>query len=168
MNKEKEVHLTNEQFATLMLGDALDIEGQKHIGHCAACKTEASKFAASVNLFATSSLDWSDNTTQRGSLALIYSKQRRQRIFLPMALALAMLLLMVGGIPLWQEHKEALTGKVTVSQPSQGDTPSQVAEDNQLMQSVNVVLSSNQGSPLAEYRLAEPYRPDMRITPRSR
>ena len=168
MNKEKEVHLTNEQFATLMLGDALDIEVQKHISRCAACETEASKFASSVDLFATSSLGWSDNTTQHGSLAPIYRKQQRQRIFLPMALALATLLLMVGGIPLWQEHKKALTGKVTVAQPSQGDTASQVAEDNRLMQSVNVVLSSNQGSPLPEYRLADSYGPDTRITPRSR
>jgi hypothetical protein len=44
---------------------------------------------------------------------------------------------------------------VPAIEPAQQDSSAQIAQDNQLLESVNVALNTNDASPLPEYRLSD-------------
>jgi len=158
-------HLTDEQFSGLLLGDDLDIAARAHLLDCTLCRQEAEKFTSSVNLFSKTSLAWADTKPAKRSLLPVFRSREKRAMFTPLVWALAATLLVIIEFPAWN-HNRNRQSESSVAQTAGGDSAAQVAEDNQLLQSVNVVLSSNEGSPLPESRLADYARPASRADSR--
>lgn len=160
-----EPHLTDEQFGALMLSEGLDLGARTHLDHCARCQREVESFTDSVQLAGKTSLAWIDAKPPRRSLEQVSRLWQRRLLYYPAAFALvAMLLIMMG--MLIRDHDRTQNDQPAIAQAVSEDSPAQVAEDNHLLESVNLVLSENQGSPLPESRLAEYTRPASRTDSR--
>jgi hypothetical protein len=117
------------------------------------------KFSASVGLFSTIALAWSE-TRPAASPQAASRWQNMRWAYAPVGWALAVAVVMMIGVPAWRDHTMTVQ-KPAVNSPVE-DSPADIAEDNALMQSVNVALNSNEDSPLPEYRLAGSARLDSR------
>ena len=152
--RTSEVHLTDEQFSSLLLSEELDLGARAHLGHCLQCQQEVEAFGDSVNLVGKTTLAWIEAKSPRRSLLPLLRTRQRRLVYFPAAFALATILLILVGM-LTRRHEGSERSEPSVAQTAAGDSPAQVAEDNHLLESVNLVLSSNQGSPLPESRFAE-------------
>ena len=165
MTQSSETHLSDEQFSNLLIGDLVESEARAHLLHCAHCRQEAGIFTDSVNLFSTTSLAWLETKATKRSLLQLFRSRERRSMFVSLAWATAAILFVIIGVPTWN-HRHHLPSEDDVAQVNPVDSAAQVAEDNRLLLSVNTVLSSNEGSPLPESRLADYARPPIRIDSR--
>jgi len=165
MKTRNENHLTNEQFTELLIGGApgpeCGPECELHLAQCELCRNELTKFSESVALFTHTSLAWSDAQPGR-SLRTRAARRTSRLLYAPMGWALAAALLVLIAVPpAWKyEHRSvgdhaSAAGRVPALESAQQDSAAQIAQDNQLLESVNVALNTNDASPLPEYRLSD-------------
>ena len=138
-------HLTDEQFAECLSGEPPSRETQSHLATCDACRGEVEIFYGAVGDFSEAALDWSKSQPSVSPRAVA----SRPSMAAPLRWALAAVLLLAVGVPaaLHREHAE------TESAP--GDSPAQIAQDNTLLQSVDVALADSDPSPFREYGIAD-------------
>ena len=159
-------HLNDDQFTDLLIGGALTEDCQRHLSKCAVCRSEAEKFTNSVGMFSTTSLAWSRTKPQQKSLRTIARWTSARAGFAPIGWALTAALLIAVGVPAWNDSHPNLHLHAPATQ-APADSLAETAQDNQLMQSVNLALNTSDASPLPEYRLVEGSRP-MRMHARLR
>ncbi len=146
-------HLTNEQFSEIVLAGAPDAASQLHLAECALCSAEMEKFAASVDLFSTVALEWSETRPQPAARPARRAMPARWAVA-PLGWALAAAVVISVGVPAWRaEHRAPVAGAVAAD--AAVDSPADIAQDNALLEQVNVALNTNEDSPLPEYRLAQ-------------
>ncbi len=149
-------HLDQDQLTDCIVEDHLDAGCQAHLAHCQNCRLKLSlereAFQTSIAGFNTASLVWSESRPSV-SLRAKAAAQAGSSFYTPMRWALATVALALAALPVWNhDHRATPTGpQPTISSPD--DSASQIAQDNQLMQSVNVALARNEPSPFNEYRL---------------
>jgi hypothetical protein len=149
MNTGEMNHLSNDQFSELILG-APSPASELHLAECAHCRAELEKFSSSVDLFSTTSLKWSE--IQPAQTPRISPRWQSARwAYAPVGWALAVAVLIAVGVPAWKYDRHPAP---PTSQSATEDTPAEIAQDNALLQSVNVALNTNEDSPLPEYRLS--------------
>ena len=154
-------HLTDEQFSALLLGEDVDAQAKAHMAHCTRCLQEAETFKRSVDLFGTASLAWTKTKQPRQSLLPVFRYRQRRAIYVPLVFTLAAMLLVLVGIPVGHHDRVQQPGP-RLAQVLPQDSAAEIAEDNHLLQSVDLVLSSSEGSPLPESHLAAYVRPASR------
>jgi hypothetical protein len=154
-------HLTNDQFSDLLIG-APGRDCELHLAECAYCRAELEKFSASVGLFSSTSLAWSE--TRPAAAAQAASRWQNMRwAYAPVGWALAVSVAIMVGVPAWRADHPAPAPYSAVNSPASiEDSPADIARDNALLESVNVALNTNEDSPLPEYRLAGGSRSDAR------
>jgi len=148
-------HLTDAQFTDLLIGGDPTPESAQHLAQCDLCRSELSKFSGSVSLFNVTSLEQS---AAQPSLSLRTQAARpsSHSTYVPLRWALAAALLVTIAIPTWKyDHRSP----AEITPPD--DSAAQIAQDDQLLQSVNVALNSDEASPLPEYHLSQK---DLRTT----
>ncbi len=154
-------HLTEDQFTGCIIEDEPDDASQAHLAQCADCRqklsTEREAFHTSVAHFNAAGLAWSESHPYP-SLRGKASAQAGKGSYAPMRWALATLALALVALPVWNYDHPGVPVRSQSVASSADDSALQIAQDNQLMQSVNVALAENEPSPLHEYRLA-PGRP---------
>lgn len=149
-------HLTNDQFTGMLMTGVTDEACEKHLATCELCREELTAFSDSVGLFGATSLAWSKSKPAE-SLRVTARRQVRRAAYAPLGWALATAVAIGVAVPVWNyDHRpdhSSPTGQVAAANSQAGDSPAEIAEDNQLLQSVNVALNTNEASPLPEYRL---------------
>lgn len=146
-------HLSDEQFSELLIGGSLTEDGRRHLSECEACRHEAEKFTDSVGMFRSTSLAWSE-TKQKKARRIVAGQAVRLRLA-PIGWALAAALVIVVGVPTWNDHHENAQVSSSSARSGPADSAAEIASDNQLMQSVNLALNTSEASPVAEYHLLD-------------
>jgi hypothetical protein len=165
------VHLSDEQFAELALGGAAPEACAVHLAGCERCRAELDRFGASVALFNTASLGWSE---ARPGKSLREEAGRRGSWaawgvgWVPVGLALAAAALLMVGVPAWRDGHRIAPEHVAVMEAAPDESAAEIARDNALLRSVDMALSANEPSPVEEYGLAEGPRARARTEARSR
>ena len=113
-----------------------------------------STFFASVDDFSHAALGWSAAQPAVSPRAIVTASARRPFVAVAQWAVAAVVVLMAGGAVV--AHRPGST--VAVSAPGIAvvdDSEAQIAQDNQLLESVNVALVGDDPSPFREYRLRE-------------
>ena len=159
-------HFTNDEFTELLISGALSEERRSHLSQCDRCRQDAEDFTLSVGIFNTTSLAWSE-TRPKKSLRATARSQVRRALYFPVAWALAAALFILVGIPVWN-HSHQLAFSHQARTTSAPDDSADIAQDNELLQSVNVALNTEDASPLPEYRLYDRPRKATHVDARTR
>jgi len=148
-------HLSNEQFTEIFVAGAPDAACEGHLAGCAQCRAELEKFAASVGLFSTVALQWSETRPQAATRPAPRWTAARWA-FAPVGWALAAAVVISVGVPAWRyDHRAPVAGALAGAADATVDSPADIAQDNALLEQVNVALTTNEDSPLPEYRLGQ-------------
>ena len=176
MKSESSAHLSEEALDDVLIGLSSP-ESEAHLAICSVCRGQLEDFQSRVQVFNQTSLAWSESKPAVSLRPKVEAKARRQR-FIPLELAMAATLLLLIGVPVWnREHNQTseppvaqsaaagdsetqiaqdndLLRSVDAALSTHVDSDAQIAQDNDLLRSVDEVLSSNDDSPIREYHLA--------------
>lgn len=152
MTSESSAHLSEEALDDVLIGLSSP-ESEAHLAVCGACRGQLEDFQSRVQVFNQTSLAWSESKPAISLRPKIEARARRQR-FLPLELAMAATLLLVIGVPVWNREHNQVSEQPVAQSAATGDSEAQIAQDNDLLRSVDAALSTNDESPISEYHLA--------------
>jgi predicted anti-sigma-YlaC factor YlaD len=153
MTLQRSSHLSEEALNDVLIGLGSP-EAEAHLDECEVCRGKLQAFRSEVNVFNQASLAWSESRAEKSS-CVAREARARSVIFSPAVWALAALFLLVIGFPVWNRGHRALPDGKTETAVESSVSEAQIAEDNNLLRSVNAVLSANEASPVSEYRLLD-------------
>ena len=166
MTTAQSVHLTEEAMNDVLIGLSLP-ESDAHLAACPVCSGQLEEFRSQMQLFNQTTLAWSEArpgvNLRTGSSRKVY-----QGIFAPAVWALAATVLLAVGLPIWNHFHRSYRNYAVVLPAAPGDNATQIAEDNDLLRSVNAALNDNEVSPLTEYHLADEPHPRRKARPEVR
>lgn len=148
-------HLTDEQFADLLLGSNPSAV-QQHLKTCFACAEEADRVAGAIGSFEQQTRLWAERRAAT-SPALTSSREsnfawlRRPQAWTAAALAIA---LAAGfGVAARNHHAPAAQTQVATAQPAPAVSPSTLKSDNDLMSAIDGELRADESTPAIAYGL---------------
>ncbi len=147
-------HLSREALDDLLIGLGSD-ESHAHLVVCSACRAEVETFRGDLRLFNAASMAWSQSRRQ-----LSLRERPAPRIpaaVVGWAVSAAAMAAMVFGI--WHHRSPAPPSQATAAQSQPLDSEAQIVQDNKLLQAVNAAISTDEASPLEEYKILESPRP---------
>ena len=161
MTSPSGLHLTEEQLTEIVVDGFASGPCREHLASCVPCRerveSEMLAFGASVDAFNRVSLAWSTAQPRRVRTTNSASHHPRRLTFATTALAIAAVTVAIVVPGFYREfHPPVHTHDLAATAE---DTPAQIADDNALMVSVNVVLASSDPLPLNQYKL-DPYKLD--------
>jgi anti-sigma-K factor RskA len=147
-------HLTDEQFAGLLSGDC---DTSDHLLECAQCRQELSKVQASLEDFASHSLEWAEERASKSistRSVLLHGWQSASAWTAAAAAVLTAAVLFAGQ---YQRTTQAPhTISVVASQAA--DSDSEVADDNRLMMAIDKEMQWQPQTLISVDELATPGR----------
>lgn len=151
-------HLTDDQFAECALqdtGQPIPAAVAEHLAACAQCRAELDAFSAAMQGFTTTATNWSESQP-RVSLRALQVARPRLIAHPGMRWAMAAALVGVAALPVvLQGDKSSLTtANAPVPVALSDDSPEEIAEDNRLMERVNLALNASDPSPVDEFGLS--------------
>jgi hypothetical protein len=146
-------HLTDDQFTDCVLMEST-AEAQSHLAECGHCRQELARFTQSMESFSTATLAWSEAQPSASLRAAARSSARRP-MYAAAGWALATGLVLSVGISFVGHRDRPAPATVAPVAQAAEDTEAQIAEDNQMMQSVNLAIRVQEPSPFTEYRVRE-------------
>ena len=152
MTPERAAHLTEEALNDVLIGMETP-ERQTHLAGCAECRGRLAEFRVGMKAFNASSLAWSE--ARVGARPARIASARPAMAFAWVGMALAAVILLVIGVPEWRHSQAVVVGSTPVAAQAQGDSSAQIAQDNELMRSVDMALSDNEESAMSEYHLQD-------------
>jgi len=156
-------HLTDAQFAECLTAEFPEPGIQSHLAQCDACRAELGVFMASMDSFSEAAMDWSRAQPVISPRAKMV--HTRPTMATPLRWAVAAALIAAVGVPVAVYHERETVDAGLVADLGAGrlatanlteDSPAQIAQDNQLLQSVDQALAASDPSPMQEYGLATP------------
>ena len=150
-----EGHITDRQFAECLDGTPFQAAVWTHVEACERCRRELEQFSDAISNFNLSASNWS-RAQPVPSLHVIADRKPGRSLAAPLQWALAAVLLVGFALPVF--GPSPLDNVVAIhavrSQPAAVDDERQIAQDNELLQSVDGVLARTEPSPFEEYRLS--------------
>ncbi len=153
------IHLNDEQFAACLDAEpTTDLAA--HLDGCEACREELRQFQMAMDDFGTAAMAWSE-AQPRVSLRAQAEVGWRPSWVMGAGWAVATaLVLAVAGPAIWR-HESGQAAPLEQVEPAvvavqQADSEAEIAQDNRLLQSVNLAINDADPSPLQEYRLDGP------------
>jgi uncharacterized protein HemX len=119
-----------------------------------------------MKAFNQATLAWSEAKPQ-AKLDTVAKRRVHWIAASPLSWALAAALLLAVGFPGWR-HVQPAAKHASVPAPAHEDSEAQIAQDNDLLQSVNVALNQGEESPVAVYHLSEAPHPRSKTRPELR
>lgn len=168
MTTEPSAHLSEEAMNDVLIGLGSP-ESEAHAAACAECRAQLESFHAEMHLFNETSLAWSE--ARSATLGALEPPKKHASMWVPASWAFAAALLLAVGIPVWMhnhgpvKHQEQAAAAPAAARQ---DTAEQIAEDNELLRSVDMALSSSEESPLSEYQIIERFREGPKARPELR
>ena len=149
-------HLTDEQFAACLDGTPLQADSQAHLGACDKCRIEMQLFQESMTSFGAAASGWSKSQPVPSLRPVVLARPVRSA-GLGLQWALAAMLLVGVGVPvlIHTEHlnNERRSQAAAEAAAASSDSDLQIAQDNAMLNSVNMALSSADPSPFQQYDL---------------
>ena len=156
MTTERTAHLSEEAIHDVLIGLGSP-EADAHIAVCEVCRGQVKEFGSELQTFNQASLAWC-KAKPVTSLHGTGKWNVRQAMSAPLGWALAAAVLIMIGLPAWIEDHHPRVNYNAVATAVPEDSAVQIAQDNDLLRSVDVALSADEDSPLRELRLsAGPY-----------
>lgn len=150
-------HITEHDFAELMMGASVSPEVQDHVANCDTCREELTAFSGAVGDFSSASLRWIEKRPAASLRQAERDRARRTRQ-LRYGWAVSVATAVLVAVPLWthlRPDSPATRDRVVALQPKTAEaTEAQIARDNELMKSVDVALSDTDASPLRQFGIA--------------
>jgi hypothetical protein len=163
-------HLSEEAINDVLIGLGSP-NGEEHLAACSFCRSRVETFQADMQAFNQTSLAWSEALPMPALDKARIAKPGRW-IVSPLSWALAAALLIAVGLPLWNtQHRHspaesANRASDTAASPSNSDA--QIAQDNELMRSVDVALNESEDSPVSAYHLSADMHAHVKTQPQLR
>lgn len=157
MSMQSATHLTEEALDDLLIGLA-SVESEAHLAECAACRAKVQAFGAHLNAFNQASMAWSQSRSEALPAIRAAASAKVKSIWTalaPLEWAVAVAVLLLLAVPVWNRNQPRVLVSSAVATPAAGDSEAQIAEDNDLLKSVDAALNANDASPIAEYDLIE-------------
>jgi acyl CoA:acetate/3-ketoacid CoA transferase alpha subunit len=148
-------HLTDEQFADLLLG-ANPAAVQDHLKACSACAEEADRVAGAIGSFEQQSRLWAERrastnpmltSTPAPAFAWMYRRQAWTAAALAIALAAGF------GVAARNHHAPVAQTQVAKVQPAPVVSPSTLKADNALLSAIDGELRADESTPAIAYGL---------------
>jgi hypothetical protein len=154
MNAQLSTHLSQEALDDVLIGLG-STESELHLETCAACREKLEEFHANVRTFNQASLAWSE-ARPMARLDVAAKAKASRRMLSPLEWALAAAVLLLIGMTAWnREHRPMPDRGVAVAPAPPEDSETQIAQDNDLLRSIDASLSANDVSPLSDYQISE-------------
>jgi hypothetical protein len=162
----RNTHLSEAALHDLLIGLGSDAS-LAHLASCTECSRKAESFREDMQLFNQTTLAWSESRSEsriesrsesRGASRAVRRMQAEPartawNPWTPLHwAAAAAVLLLAAGVPVWQRHHAATPMPPPVLL-AQEDSPSQIAQDNDLLRSVDAALANTDEPPLEQYNL---------------
>lgn len=152
MSSGQGTHLSEEALHDVLIGMGT-AAAEAHVAACAECREQMETFRTGMENFNAATLAWSQARPMRRP---IVTRTRARIAMAGAGWALAAALLFAVCLTTWKRYQSqnqtAEQPAVTQSAPQAEDTETQIAQDNELMRSVDAALSASD-SPIAEYHL---------------
>jgi hypothetical protein len=161
---EATTHLSEEAINDVLIGMASP-ESELHLAVCPECRGQVQEFRSGMQIFDQASLAWSEARYAPALRIKTELGPRRIAVASPLW-AIAATVLLAVGVPVWSHYHDSPRNPAPASAPA--DSEAQIAQDNELMHSVDIALSEDDESPIRAYRLSEgrhshlSARPEMR------
>ena len=147
-------HLTDDQFTDCVLMESSP-EAQAHLSTCERCRQELVRFTQSMEDFSAATLSWSESQPTVSLRSAARSTARRP-VYAAAGWALATGLVLAAAVPpIWHRTHVGSANQEPVIEASAEDSEAQIAEDNRMMQSVNLAIRVHEPSPFTEFRLRD-------------
>jgi hypothetical protein len=157
-------HLSEEALDDVLIGLGSP-EAEAHLAVCELCRHQIKGFQSGVGAFNQASLAWSESKP-RTSLQLPAAKAGPA--WIPqLTWAMGAVVLLLIGASVWN-HNPAVVPENPAVALVQADSETQIAEDNDLLKSINAALSESEASPVQQYGLSDQPRPHRRARRESR
>ena len=157
---DQDKHLTQDEFADCLLGTA-DPAVQAHAAACDTCRQEMESFGASMLAFNQASLAWGREHAAATDLAPGRRRVSASRaVFWPMGLAAAAALFFAVALPIAMTHARHDAAQIAASTapaPAATDNAVGIADDNQMLASINAEISQPESSPLESFSSFRPH-----------
>lgn len=161
-------HLSDEAVDDVLIGLGSP-EAEAHLAGCRECRERVEAFRADMQMFNGTMLAWSQ--ARSATMAAPERPTLWRRELIPAAWVAAVTILLALAIPAWRhQHAPANLEAPNAAAANTGDqdTEAQIAEDNELMRSVDAALSTSEKMPVPEYYLLSRPHPRQQIRPRLR
>jgi hypothetical protein len=152
MTREPTAHLSEEAIHDVLIGLG-SADADAHLAVCGLCRGQLEAFHSDLQVFNDTALAWCKAQPAK-CLCVPPKWQVRQAIFAPVGWALAAAVLAMIGMSNWIHDRSPLNSTSMVASTPE-ESEAQIAQDNDLLRSVNLALSANEESPLSEYHLPE-------------
>jgi predicted anti-sigma-YlaC factor YlaD len=162
-------HLTDDQFTECVIM-APSAASEAHLRDCAQCRQELVRFTTSMSDFGMAALAWSESQPQV-SLRGVATPRHPHPLLVHARWAVVAALVLIIGVPvvLHGDHEaKVVPGTTAVATEVPDDSDAQIAQDNQLMRSVDVAIGMSEPSPFRQYGLQESPRPKLKRAPEVR
>jgi predicted anti-sigma-YlaC factor YlaD len=144
-------HLSEEALDDVLIGLA-SAESEAHLATCEICRGRVEAFLTDVNAFNQASMAWSQaRLSKRSGPSSVFKV--RHALHAPLIWAMAATIIIAIGLPAGLYDHWSFLHRGVTSVSVSDDSPTQIAQDNDLMKSVNNVLSETEVSPYREYNL---------------
>jgi hypothetical protein len=149
-------HLTDEQFADLLLG-ANPAAVQDHLKACSACAEEADRIASAIGSFEQQTRLWAERRAAASHVltsapAPAFSWLRRPQAWT--AAALAIVLAAGFGVAARNHDASVAQPQVARVQPAPAVSPSTLKADNALLSAIDGELRADESTPAIAYDLS--------------
>jgi hypothetical protein len=161
MNENHFTHLSDEQFSDCALGMEPVGDAAAHLSACSECTEELARFGASMTEFSAAALGWSESRSPMSlrQLGLKASSPHPRFAIASWALAAGFLLAVGVSTVTHREHRGAADGGSAAVASPVGEvadcSEAEIAQDNKLLQDVNMAIGSGEPSPVSQYRLSQ-------------
>jgi len=170
MTTELSAHLSEEALDDVLIGLSTP-ESDAHLAVCNACRSRVEGFQSGLQAFNQASLAWSEArpmTTTTISLQAAAKSKARRAMFAPLGWAMAATVILMIGIPIWTRDHPTPSIHEAAAAATAVDSEAQIAQDNELLKSVDMALSTNDESLLSEYHLSDEHHSHLKKRPELR
>ena len=145
MKRFESAHLSEDELSDAALGEVLTTEAQTHLTSCAECRAQVDGFCLAVTDFQGAARAWSESRSAGMEPLRLGSKSPHTAglgVLTPAYAWAAAGLLAVGvTVPIVQHISHGQQAPPQTAQVEEGDSPEQIARDNELMVEVDFELT---------------------------
>jgi hypothetical protein len=166
MTIELSAHLSEEALNDALIGLSFP-EPDAHLAVCGFCRGQLEAVRTDLQAFNRTSLAWSEARLEARPAKSIGAAARlkvHHAMRAPLGWALAAAVLLAIGVPVWNHDYRASLKYGSAPALAPEDSAAQIAQDNDLMRSVDTALNAPEASPIREYNLSN--GPQLRLKPR--
>lgn len=154
MTPASTTHLSEEALDDVLIGLG-SAASHAHLEACAECRSRTTTVRGDIALFNAASMAWSESRRPLARVS-VPNARRVPAALLGWVTAAAAMVAMAFGIWHYRAENPASQANTHTVQPAQpADTEAQIAQDNQLLKDVNAAISTDEASPIDEYKILE-------------